>query len=155
MSFRIRGLLAAPFEHLLSLSDAALKAQGIQRLIIREPDSAPCRISLQDAMVDESVLLLNHAHHASSSPYAASGPIFIRESARETFDALNQVPRALRLRLLSVRAYTAHGDMLDADVCEGAQLETLISRFFQQADAQFLHVHHARRGCYACRIDRA
>lgn len=155
MSFRIRGLSASQFSPLLRLSDAELHARSIQRLTIHEPDSAPCRISLQDASVGERVLLLNHAHHVSSSPYAASGPIFIREAAQQAFDAIDQVPRAVRLRLLSVRAYGANGNMLDADVCEGAQLESLVERLFQNTDVQFLHAHHARRGCYACRIDRA
>lgn len=45
--------------------------------------------------------------------------------------------------------------MHDADVLEGTQLETAIERFFQDPRIACLHVHNARRGCYACRIDRA
>ena len=46
-------------------------------------------------------------------------------------------------------------DLLDAEVDEGVRLETLIERFFADPRTAFLHVHNARRGCYACRIDRA
>ena len=49
----------------------------------------PCRISLQDAEVGEEVLLLTFRHQAVASPYAASGPIYIRRSATQSFDAVN------------------------------------------------------------------
>jgi hypothetical protein len=45
--------------------------------------------------------------------------------------------------------------MRDADVVEGVALENLVGRFFADPEVAFLHVHNARRGCYACRIDRA
>jgi hypothetical protein len=30
----------------------------------------------------------------------------------------------------------------------------LIMRFFANPQVGYLHVHNARRGCYACRVDR-
>ena len=45
--------------------------------------------------------------------------------------------------------------MVDAEVVEGTQLEPLIERLFGDQRVSFLHVHNARRGCYACRVDRA
>jgi hypothetical protein len=44
--------------------------------------------------------------------------------------------------------------MLDAEVIEGTLLEALIARFLGNANVAYLHVHNARRGCYACRVDR-
>ena len=44
--------------------------------------------------------------------------------------------------------------MRDAEVVEGDALEALIARFFADESVAYLHVHNARRGCYACRIDR-
>jgi hypothetical protein len=66
------------------------------------------RISLQDAAVGEEVLLLTFRHQAGASPYAASGPIFIRRSATQSFDAINVIPDQQRRRLLSVRAYDSY-----------------------------------------------
>jgi len=45
--------------------------------------------------------------------------------------------------------------LADADVTEGTDLETLIERQFAQAQTQYLHIHFARPGCYAARVDRA
>ena len=116
---------------------------------------APCRISLLDADVGEDVLLLNFPHQAVASPYAASGPIFIRRRATRAFDATNVIPDQQRRRLLSVRAYDERHYIVDAEVAPGTELETLIDRFFADPQVAYLHVHNARRGCYACRVDRA
>ncbi len=104
----------------------------------------------------ETTILLNHLHlPAPASPYRAAGPIFVREAARETARFVDEVPEQVRTRLLSVRAYDADGWMLDAEVAEGTEIESLIERFFAQQGVAFLHAHNARRGCYNCRIDRA
>ncbi len=50
--------------------------------------------------------------------------------------------------------YDAAGWMRDADVVQGVQLEGVIARFFADPRVAYLHVHNARRGCYACRIER-
>jgi hypothetical protein len=44
--------------------------------------------------------------------------------------------------------------MVDGDVCDGTALGPLIERMFANPEAQYLHVHFARRGCYAGRVDR-
>ena len=44
--------------------------------------------------------------------------------------------------------------MTDAEVLPGTELEALIDRFFAEPSVSYLHVHNARRGCYACRVDR-
>jgi hypothetical protein len=64
------------------------------------------------------------------------------------------VPEQQLKRLLSVRAYDVTGIMVDAEVAEGTELETLIERMFRRDDVAFLHAHNAKRGCYSCRIDR-
>ena len=53
-----------------------------------------------------------------------------------------------------MRAYDAAGWMHAADVVEGVALEPLIERLFADARIDCLHVHNARRGCYAFRIER-
>jgi hypothetical protein len=40
-------------------------------------------------------------------------------------------------------------------VSPGSELEALIERFLAEPRVAYLHVHNARRGCYACRVDRA
>jgi hypothetical protein len=101
------------------------------------------------------MLLLSYAHQPAGTPYASAGPIFIRRTAVATRTSLNEVPEQQRRRLLSVRAYDHRDWMVDAEVQEGTQLEALIERFLANPQVSYLHVHNARRGCYACRIDRA
>ena len=153
MGFQLSGLPVEAFSHLFGLPDEDLRRRNIQRLAA-EP-SFPCRISLIDAAPGEPVLLLPYEHLPVASPYRASGPIFVRETVRETAVFTNEVPHDMRKRLFSVRGYDEAGMMLDADVVEGPVLETLIERLFENQRISYLHLHHARRGCFACRADRA
>ena len=151
MPFLLSGLPAAPFRPLFALSDSELAARNMSRLAA--PPSSPCRITLHDAEPGEPILLLTHEHQPAPSLYRASGPIFVREAALETRTTAT-VPDSFRPRLYSARAYDSDGLMIDAEVGEGTALEALIERLFANPAAACLQLHHARRGCYACRVDR-
>jgi hypothetical protein len=112
---------------------------------------------LADAEIGESVLLLNFEHLPGLSPYRSVGPIFVRESATETYSKTNEIPEVLRVpsRLLSVRAYDDKDMLVGADVINAMDIEQSIQRFFGDARVAYIHVHNARPGCYACRVDRA
>jgi hypothetical protein len=155
MALRILGLDPAPFVHLYGLTDAELATRGVIRQRVDEPHSAPDRIELRDAEPGETVLLLNHEYLAVDSPYRGRHAIFVREGARQRFDAVGEVPDAMRRRLLSVRAFDEAGMMVDADVVEGTALEALAERLLDDPRVAYLQAHHARRGCYAARIERA
>jgi hypothetical protein len=151
--FRFQGLAKAPFAEFFALDDAALAARGMQRMVADEKPGFPCRVSLEDAEPGERVLALSYDHQPAHSPYRARGPIFVREAAGEAFDSAD-VPPVLRTRLLSLRAYDRDGVMVDADVIEGANVEALLTRLFAREDTDYVHVHYARRGCYACVVER-
>lgn len=154
MPFRIRGLDPRPFAPLFAMGDAELARRRAQRTVADSHPGFPCRVTLEDAAPGTPVILVNHEHHAVDTPYRASHAIYVTPAAT-AFDAEGVVPPALRQRLLSVRAFDARGMMVDADVTEGAALESLIARLLGRADVEFLHAHFARRGCFAARIDRA
>ena len=154
MNYQLRGLEPAPFEKLFDLDDEALAALGLRRMRSDQPVGFPCRISLEDTPVGEEVILLPYSHQDTRSPYRASGPIFVRRG-RTAARIVNELPSYLTLRPLSVRAYDAADEMVDADVVDGAAAEPLIQRYLARADVAYLHVHFARRGCYACRVERA
>lgn len=153
MDFRIEGLEPDAFQPLFALDDEALAARGVRRQTADHTPGFPCRVSLEDAEPGEEVLLLNFEHHAVDSPYRAAGPIFVRRGAVR-FSAVNVVPPVLRPRLLSLRAYDARGTMVGADVREGADFEAAIERLFEDPSAAYVHVHNAKPGCFACRVDR-
>ncbi len=154
MLFRYRGLPLAPFEPLFALSDAGLAEKGFRRMIADEKPGFPCRITLEDAEPGERVLLVAYPHQPVHSPYKSSGPIFVRENARETYDG-SDLPPVLRSRLLSLRAYDEAGMMIDAEIAEERQIEPFLARFFDAEEIAYVHVHNARRGCFACRVERA
>ncbi len=155
MSFQIRSLPLAPFASFFALDDEQLKARGAKRYVADRQPGFPCRVSLVDAAPGERVVLVPFVHQNADSPYRASGPIFVRENAQETHVGRDEVPALLRSRTLSVRAYDADGLMVGADVVDGQALETATERFFSSARVDYLHIHFARPGCFACRVDRA
>lgn len=153
-TFQLVALDATSFAALHALSDAELAARGIQRRVAQVKPGYPCRVSLADAEPGERVLLLPHAHHAVDGPYRASGPIFVREVAVTARPAPGEIPEAIRLRQLSLRAYDADGVMHAAEVCRGAEAADAITRLFADTNIAYLHLHNAKPGCYACRVER-
>lgn len=123
MSFQIHALPSEPFVPLFGLTDEQLAAQNACRVQVTETPGTPCRISLEDAKVGETVILLNYAHQTAASPYAASHAIFVRVGARQAKPSIGQVPISLSSRLISVRWFGAdHMMMMDADVVDGVDL---------------------------------
>jgi len=153
MNFRISGLPAEPFRHLFALSDAELKRHGAIRRVA-ENSGYPCRVSLTDAKAGDEVILVNYEHQDADTPYRSCHAVYVRKGERR-YDAIGAIPEQLRKRLLSVRAFDKSGMMVDADVIEGRLLEELIGRFFANDAVAYLHLHYARPGCYAARVDRA
>ena len=154
MSFRITGLSPETFQHLFALSDAELAARGAVRRISDRKPGFPCRISLTDAEPGQEVILTHFEHHAVASPFRASHAIYVRPG-EQCYDAVDQVPEQLRLRVLSVRAFDRAGMLVDSDIVDGHALEPVIARLLGDSRADYLHVHYAKPGCYAARIDRA
>jgi hypothetical protein len=155
MSFHIQALPADTFASLFALDDDALRARDIRRVVADASGGYPCRVSLQDAVEGERLLLLPYDHHRVSTPYRASGPVYVREAATQALPLIDAVPELLRRRVLSLRAYDAQGMMVWADVLPGTDLEQGIARLFAIERTAYIHIHYAQPGCYACRVERA
>jgi Protein of unknown function (DUF1203) len=155
MSFRITGLPMAPFAALFELSDAELAERHAKRVIADRHPGYPCRVSLADAALGETVLLVNYEHLPVASPYRSRYAIYVRQNACEARLPINQIPAVLATRLLSVRSYDRAGMLIDADVVPGTALAGTIERLLSHRAGDFLHVHNAKPGCFAARVDRA
>jgi hypothetical protein len=155
MDIRITGLPPRQFAPLFALDEAGLARHRAVRRIVRDRPGAPCRVSLEDAEPGEEVLLLHHEHHAVETPYRSGHAIYVRRAAREPYDRVNEVPPALALRPLSVRAFDAAGFLLEADLCPGPGLLALGRRLLADPRAAYLHAHYARTGCFAARLARS
>jgi len=115
----------------------------------------PCRVSLEDAEIGEQVVLIPLAHHDVDSPYRASGPIFVREKAKEADLSVGEVPEVVSTRTMSVRAYDRNAMMMDGTVVPGSEIKAHIEKLFANPKIAYLHLHNAGAGCYSCRVERA
>jgi hypothetical protein len=124
---------------------------GAVRVRADKPNAFPCRRCLRDAEPGETVLLLSYDPFVGASPYSGPGPIYVHDHECTPFDG-DGVPGQLTRRLLSVRAYDERHMLVDADVIDGKDLGDAAQRLLREAS--YLHVHNARPGCFAARIDR-
>jgi hypothetical protein len=155
MDFQVSGLDYAEFAPLFAMTDAHLVERHIVRKVADKRPGYPCRVSLQDAMPGETVLLLNYAHLALASPYRSRNAIYVRENAKRASPARNEIPEVMATRLLSLRAFDRAGMMLEADVVDGRSAVPVIHRMLASSEVEFIHAHNAKPGCFAARIDRA
>jgi hypothetical protein len=153
-SFRLVGLAPDTFKPFFAMDDPALAATSVRRVVADAPTGYPCRVSLEDAQVGDSLLLLSYEHLGEMSPYRAGGPIFVREGARRAALAPGEIPSYVTRRLMSVRAYDAQHMMVDAEVCEGERVRGPIERLLADDKVAYLHLHNAKRGCFSCRVER-
>ena len=155
MSFQIKGLPLAAFTPLFKLPDAGLAMHAAMRMTADRHPGFPCRVSLCDAHPGETVLLINYEHLPVATPYRSRHAIFVRENATEAQLEIDEVPEVLLTRLLSLRALDSVGMMIDAHVMEGRELAPAVDRMFESHRVQYLHVHNAKPGCFAARVERA
>lgn len=155
INFKIQGLDHKTFSPLFALSDEELAKRNIIRKTVDKANAFPCRISLEDAEIGESVLLLSFEHLKTNSPYNSAGAIFIRENARTKEIAENEIPDMLTRRLLSLRAYDKNEAMIQADVLNGTELKNALHQWFENMDIDYIHIHNAKPGCYNCQVKRS
>ncbi len=155
MTFRIVALPRSEFADLFALSDAALAERRARRMDPGTVAGMPCRVSLEDALAGETVLLLNYTHLDTDTPYRASHAICVREHAAEAVPAPGEVPFAIRKRLISARLFDAPGNIVGSDVMEGTQLAGFLTEGFRREDVAYAHIHYARNGCFAAKAVRA
>jgi hypothetical protein len=154
MTFRIRGLDAAPFQPLFTLDAASLKDRQAVRQMADAKPGYPCRISLTDAPVGAEVILVNYEHQSADTPYRSRHAIYVREG-EETYDAVDKVPEQLLIRTLSLRAFDEAGFIRAADLVNGTALEAAVEALLADPTVAYVQAHFAKFGCYAARIDRA
>ena len=155
MSYVVTGLDPAPFRSLYGQDNAMLAGLGVARVIADSKPGFPCRVTLEDAEPGEALLLLSFEHLPAANPYRSRHAIFVREGAETPARHIDEIPEQLATRLLSLRAFDRYAMMTNAEVVDGNSVEMLINRYFDDPATEFLHVHNAKRGCFAARVDRA
>jgi hypothetical protein len=154
MSFVVSGLAVETFRPLFGLSEEALAALGIQRMAVTAPLGFPCRVTLEDRPVGDTVLLLNYEHQPADTPFRSRHAIFVGEQAGETRRYVDELPPVLAARPhTSLRAFDEAGMMTDGQLVAVGELKAAIERMLDQPGVAYLHAHYAGRGCYAARIE--
>ncbi|MCH8615840.1 DUF1203 domain-containing protein [Sphingomonas sp. SM33] len=153
-TYRVSGLDPEPFKPLFGLSDEELASRGAFRMTVSSP-TFPCRVSLTDRAIGETVLLLNHVSHDVANPYRASHAIFVTEGEDEAAEYVDEVPPVFEKRVLSLRGFDADGMMADAVLTQPGEADAGIRKLFENPDIVSIHAHNATRGCFSAKIERA
>ena len=153
MSYVVRGLDPSPFRPLFGLSDDELEQRGVVRMAVTSP-TFPCRVSLTDRDLGETVLLLNHTSHDVANPYRASHAIFVTECDQDAAEYVDRVPPVFETRVLSLRGFDRDGMMADAILTQPGEADAGIRRLFENPEVQTIHAHNATRGCFSAKIER-
>ncbi len=154
MSFQIHALPHDQFDHLFTMSDSGLANERAVRTTVNTSPGYPCRVSLSDANIGETVILVNYEHQAADSPYRAAHAIYVRENIKQAFPEIDVVPELFDNRLISIRAFDDKHHIVQADVVDGSCLKEAILKVFQDAKVEYLHLHNAKPGCYLARVTR-
>ncbi len=152
-NFRISAI-ENTFNHLFDLNTEKLLSNSIVKMIVDKSPGFPCRVSLQDAEIGEEVILLPFQHHKTKSPYQSSGPIFVRKNAKNPKLEVNEIPKFLNHRYLSLRGYDNGGMIQEMDTCRGDDLRNKIQLFLNNPEVSYIQIHNARPGCYNCQVNR-
>jgi hypothetical protein len=153
MTYRITGLDPAPYKPLFGLSDDELAERGIVRMTVTEP-TFPCRVSLTDRDIGETVLLINHVSHDVANPYRATHAVFVAEADQEAAEFVDEIPPVFVNRVLSLRGFDKDGMMADAALAQPGEADVKIRKVFENTEIETIHAHNATRGCFSAKIER-
>ncbi|KAI0441434.1 hypothetical protein F4803DRAFT_552102 [Xylaria telfairii] len=128
--------------------------------VLKTPDiPVPCRRCLKDSRVGEEMLLISYDPFLGDSPYRCASPIFVHSKPCEpaVFPASGgYLPEQQRTRLLAVRSYDGEHMMQGFEIVDGERLmETCQQLLGDDTSAEYCHVHYAKPGCFAVRVEKA
>ncbi len=154
IDFQIQALDEARFFNYFQMTSDQLADNGAYLFEADQNPCYPCRVSLADAEVGDTVLALSFEHLSVSSPYCSAGPIFVRAGVKAARPEVNEVPQMLQHRLLSVRGYSDRDLMIEAQTVCGELLSEAILQKFQNKYVRYLQLHNAGPGCFNCTVVR-
>ncbi len=154
MTYRIEGLPEAEFEALSKLSDIELAERGARRVIADADRGYPCRVTLEDARLGDSLILFSYTSHDVRTPYHTTYAIYVREGADTPPPFIDRTPPVFEGRTLSLRGFAADGYIVEARLAQPGEADAAIRALFADPAIAYIHAHNAAYGCFAARIDR-
>jgi hypothetical protein len=122
-------------------------------VVADSPTGYPCRHCLHFPQPEERMVLFPYAAIPVGHPYSETGPIFVHEESCERYAATDEFPTDFRNGRV-MRAYNSKFDMIDAEIVDGREPESIIEKLFQNPDTAFVDTRSIARGCFTFRIRR-
>ncbi|HET9428487.1 MAG TPA: DUF1203 domain-containing protein [Allosphingosinicella sp.] len=154
MSYRIEGLAPTRFRGLFGLSEGELAKHHVIRMKADSKPGFPCRITLEDAELGESLLLLNHVSADVNTPYRSTHAIFVREGAQTAARFDDEVPPMFAGRTLGLRGFDSDGMLRGALLAMPGEADPKIRSLFERPEIAAIHAHNAALGCFVAKIER-
>jgi len=152
--FVIRPLAKERFADHFSYSKDELAKVDAKIIEVANKPGFPCRVSLCDLEVGEKVLSTTFVHLNEESPYKSAGPIFVRKGAESIKLGVNEIPKLLFHRHLSIRGYDKQHMMKQCSVLKGDAIGEELNKMFANGKVNYIHIHNAGPGCYLCSVHR-
>ena len=155
MTYRISGLDPADFAALRGADEAILAAHNAKRVIAANKPGFPCRVTLEDAELGESLILLHHVTHEVATPYRSAYAIYVREAADQAATFIDELPPVFANRPLAFRAFDASGMLRNATLAAPGEADAAIRNLFEEPHIAYIDAHNAAHGCFAARVERS
>jgi hypothetical protein len=127
---------------------------GAQRVTATSKPGFPCRVTLEDAEVGETVLLFHHVSHDVETPYRSAYAIYVREGASKAARYVDEVPPVMQGRPLGLRGFDADGMLRNAMLALPGEPDAKIRALFEPPEIATIHAHNAAHGCFVAKIVR-
>lgn len=154
MTYRIDGLRPELLSGLLGLTDAALAGRGARRVTADSKPGFPCRVSLEDAEVGETLILFNHVSHDVLTPFRSAYAVYVREGVREPASFVDETPPVFEGRALGLRGFDEEGMLRGALLALPGEADEKIRALLDRPEIATIHAHNAAAGCFAALIVR-
>lgn len=155
MTYRITGLAPDAFAALFDLDDNALALHGARRVVADAKPGYPCRVTLEDAEIGETLILVNHVSHDAATPFRSTHAIYVRANADEAPTFVDETPPVFNGRTLSLRGYDEDGMLRRAAIALPGASDAGIRDLFAHPEVATVHIHNAAPGCFAAKAVRA
>ena len=155
MTYRIEGLNPENFAGLFAMDAAGLESVHARRVTAGADMGWPCRVSLLDAKVGESLILLHHLSHDVATPYRSAYAMYVREAAAAAATFVDETPPVFEGRPMAFRAFNSEGMLVNAALALPGQADNRIRELLEDDRISYIHAHNAAHGCFSARIDRS
>ncbi|HMS21103.1 DUF1203 domain-containing protein [uncultured Sphingorhabdus sp.] len=154
MTYKITGLLPAAHAHLFAMNDTELAAVNARRVTATASKGFPCRVSLEDASEGESLILFHHVSHDVATPYRSAYAVYVRETAQQVAEYVDETPPVFEGRPIALRGFDAEGNLREAALALPGQADARIRELFAGEEIAYIHAHNAAHGCFSAAIER-